>query len=901
MRRHDSSGIRVIKALLYLLLIIGLFHYDSTQLKAQSSGAPEFATGVVLVKFSPGVSMDAKSKARNSIQGQFERGYKIVPGLEKLATTLPVEKAISILEKNPNVEYAEPDYKIELGQTIPNDPNFGVLWGIHNTGQSGGTADADIDAPEAWDIFTGDPNTLVAIIDTGVDINHEDLVDNIWTNPGETGPDGFGGNKENNGIDDDGNGFVDDVHGWDFRNEDNDPADGHGHGTHVSGTVCGKGNNNKGVAGVVWSCKLVPLKFLSDGGSGWTSDAVEAVQYSTDMGVNLSNNSWGGGGFSQSLFDAIKAARDQIGHIFCAAAGNDGRDTDLAPHYPSSYNLDSIISVAAIDRNDNMASFSNWGATSVDLGAPGVSIRSSLPGNTYASWSGTSMATPHVCGVVALVFGLHPEWSYDQIINRIFSTVRPVASMSGNTVTGGVVNAYDAINGIADPPVSPDPPSNLNASAASDSAVDLNWVAGSGASEYVIERSETGPLTVAANWHEIDVIPASQTSYTDTALNSSSEYCYRVKSRNSEGDSDYADPPACATTDDPPPYIDKVATSQQLVSGSIISGFLSDTYDDDGAYEVIREQQTGGKPSKRRTFMEKKWTFNISGGSVITFYVNAFQGNDGSGDGDSFIFQYWDGSQWVNMVTITPSDNYDDTLNPYYTYSLPNSMTGNVEIRAVDSIPSTQGNNVRDELVIDHIFIRCDNAGDPPIPPPPPTNLVAEALSSSEIKLQWDEVLDATGYNIERSPDGSTWSPIDTVITGSNSVGVEAVEYTDQGLDADTKYYYRANSFNSGGTSDGYSNIANATTNPDDPSNIVLATSPYFRKNGKQSVDLDWTGAVSSQVDIYRDGNKIATTVNDGSYTNNINNRGGGVCYTYQVCEAGSGTDCSNTSDACFN
>ncbi len=284
-----------------------------------------------------------------------------------MPSDLPVEEAVETYEASPDVEYAEPDYILKPSQTTSaNDSDYPKLYGLNNTGQTGGTADADVDAPEAWNATTGDTGTVVAVIDEGVDINHPDLKNNIWTNPSETA---------GNGIDDDKNGYVDDVNGWDFYNNDatvydRDPVSGAGdeHGTHVAGTIAAEGNNNLGVVGVNWKANIMPLKFLGPNG-GYTSDAVEALNYAVNKGVKISNNSWGGGGFSQALYDAINRA-DTAGHLFVAAAGNDGVNNDTTAHYPSSYTSANIISVAATDSKDALASFSNYGSSSVDLAAP---------------------------------------------------------------------------------------------------------------------------------------------------------------------------------------------------------------------------------------------------------------------------------------------------------------------------------------------------------------------------------------------------------------------------------------------------------------------------------------------------------------------------------------------------
>ena len=350
----------------------------------------------------------------------------------------------------------EPDLPIQVEATS-NDPSLWRLYGLNNYGQSGGTTDADIDAPEAWDITTGSRDVVIGVIDSGVDVTHPDLAANIWVNPGET-PD--------NGIDDDGNGFIDDVNGWDFYDDDNTPNDGNGHGTHVAGTIGAVGNNNLGITGVNWEVSILPLRFLGNNGSGWTSDAVAAVNYATmlkrDFGINVvaTNNSWGGGGYSRTLDRAIEAANDQ-GIMFVAAAGNEGNNNDTNPRYPTNYDAPNVISVAALNRNDNLAGFSNYGATTVDVGAPGVSIYSTLPGNSYGSFSGTSMAAPHVTGVVGLLNAAKPGISVTEVSSAILGTVDTLQSLDGKTVSGGRVNAAAALTSILGQAPSIDPLDDL--------------------------------------------------------------------------------------------------------------------------------------------------------------------------------------------------------------------------------------------------------------------------------------------------------------------------------------------------------------------------------------------------------------------------------------------------------
>jgi len=402
----------------------------------------------LIVKFTDETSQSeintlANSIAATEIETTEVLGYSL---FEVNTNKQTVETALKTLSASSLVESVSPNSLVEITDIIPNDTNFNDLWGLHNTGQQGGKVGADIDALAGWEIAKESPNVIVAVIDTGVDYTHPDLADNIWTNSEEIA---------DNGIDDDGNGFVDDIHGYDFYADDADPQDENGHGTHVAGTIGAVGDNELGVAGVTWDVQIMPLRFVSPTGSGTTFNAIKALDYAVLMGAQITNNSWGSNTNSQTLSDAIAAA-SAAGQLFIAAAGNNyGKNNDINPYYPSGYNLDNIISVAATDRNDKLADFSNFGPTTVDLAAPGDSIYSTLPGGGYGYKSGTSMATPHVAGAAALLWEKiatqNPDWSQGQIATKVkqdlLAGVDPLPDLAGKVLTNGRLNLENALGG----------------------------------------------------------------------------------------------------------------------------------------------------------------------------------------------------------------------------------------------------------------------------------------------------------------------------------------------------------------------------------------------------------------------------------------------------------------------
>jgi subtilisin family serine protease len=396
----------------------------------------------ILVGFDPGVGLNAQRAALKKADATANARLKPIRTFVASVPASEKARALAELRKDPRVRFAEAD-AVYAVDTLPNDPSFGQLWGLNNTGQSvkfsSGTADADIDAPEAWSTTTGSSSVVVAVIDSGVDWHHPDLAANIWTNPGESCP-----GCAADGVDNDGNGYVDDVHGWDFVNDDNDPFDDHGHGTHVAGTIGAVGSNGLGVAGVNWNVQIMPLKFIAANGEGTADDAVRAILYATRMGAVVSNNSWGGEEFSQALEDAIVDA-DAHGSLFVAAAGNSARDTDARPDYPSGFDVPNVLTVGATDQNDVRAWFSNYGKRSVDLAAPGTNIYSTWPGGSYRFLDGTSMAAPYATGEAALAKAAFPSASAVGLKTLLLRTVDPNASFAGRSSTEGRLNARSAV------------------------------------------------------------------------------------------------------------------------------------------------------------------------------------------------------------------------------------------------------------------------------------------------------------------------------------------------------------------------------------------------------------------------------------------------------------------------
>ena len=412
--------------------------------EATIHGRPE-----VLVKFKSGVSRATLDALSERFHDRVEDLIENAPGwaaIDDLDDASPAD-TVAQYRALPEVEYAEENYEINIPDAVdgplvpifPHDPQFNEQWALANSGQRGGKEGADISATMAWATTTGSEDVVVAVLDTGVDYMHEDLAPNMWTRPDTMDP-----------YQDSELGTIDDISGFNAIDNESDPMDDNGHGTHCAGIIGAEGENDIGIAGVNWKVQIMPLKFMNAGGSGTTKDAIEAINYAINrkkagVNVRIISASWGSTQKSRALEDVIRKAYESD-ILFVAAAGNSSVNNDRTPHYPSSYNVPNVVSVAALDRNDQLASFSNYGVKSVALGAPGVDILSTWLGNAYEEKSGTSMATPVVSGIAALIVAQHPRMSVDDLRKKLLASTDPIVALKGKTVTGGRINAAKALD-----------------------------------------------------------------------------------------------------------------------------------------------------------------------------------------------------------------------------------------------------------------------------------------------------------------------------------------------------------------------------------------------------------------------------------------------------------------------
>jgi subtilisin family serine protease len=426
---------------------------ESQHPREQTAERRDLENTEVLVRFRSGITREVITRITSQFNDRVEDQIESVAGLDVIEDNdgASAETVVAQYRALAEVEYAEVNSRITLdhdesGQHVhANDEMFMQQWALFNNGENGGRVGADISAMRAWAVTTGSDQVVVAVLDSGVDYSHPDLANNIWTRP-QIIKAYQDDNLAPNGTSDD---VIDDIHGFNFVDNNEDPMDDNGHGTHCAGIIGAEGNNGLGIAGVNWQVKIMPLRFMDADGAGTTKDAIEAINYVIDrkragVNVRIISASWGSTTKSRALEDVIRKAFDE-GILFVAAAGNSSSNNDQTPHYPSSYNLGNIVSVAAMDRNDQLGSFSNYGAKSVHIAAPGQEILSTWLEHGFTEKKGTSMATPFVAGVAALILAENPKMSVSDLRARLLQSVDVLPSLKGKVSSGGRINAAKAV------------------------------------------------------------------------------------------------------------------------------------------------------------------------------------------------------------------------------------------------------------------------------------------------------------------------------------------------------------------------------------------------------------------------------------------------------------------------
>lgn len=825
------------KAKLSALTLALLPLLANASIELSSAAKPTYKSDSVIVVYKDSASKFDRRAARNLVQAKIsdlnsdevDDKYR---NLKKgrmakfsLNSNISVKDALKKLRKNPAVLYAEPDYIVRASVT-PDDSSYASLWGMNNTGQTGGVADADIDAPEAWDISTGSHDVVVGVIDTGVDHTHPDLITNIWTNPAEIAGDG---------IDNDGNGFIDDMHGISAITSIGDPMDDNGHGSHVSGTIGATGNNGLGVVGVNHNVSIIGCKFLDASGSGSLSDALTCIDYFVDLknnGVNVraTNNSWGGGGFSQALSDAITSS-EEANILFVAAAGNDAYDNDAQSSYPSGYPHDSVLAVASTTHTDDMSSFSQWGLTTVDLGAPGSDILSTVPGGGYASYSGTSMATPHVTGAAALAWSVNPELSAIEMKELLMSSGDDNAALSGKTASGKRLNVKNALDD-ADPTpgftLKPTPSSStIVAGETATYSFDVGSIAEWDGEVNLALTDSLGGATLSTT----TATPGATFELTipTTAETQWGEYAFTVTATSGE--------------------LVKTSTVRLMVNPQGLNEF---TYSNDNVVDIPDNNAEG-------------ITSVINVADDLTVFASDIYVN---------ITHTWIGDLTVTLTSPTgtsaalhsASGGGDDDIDNTFS-----SSAFNGEVATGDWILSVADNAAADTGTLNNWVLTITGIGEVlPSAPEAGFSYEADGLTTTFSDSSSDSNNDMVSWNWSFG-DGTISSEQNPVHTFAETGNYEVtLTVTD---------------------AEGLSDSKTMLVSVSSTSIEAAVKRAYKSRLGRLRVDITWEGTSAEMVDIFRNGIKIDSVENSGIYRDR-ERRTTGNQFIYQVCDAS--TACSN-------
>lgn len=883
-------GLRALAVIAALLAAVGGASTLSAKPKPPKAEKKAVA-GELVVRFAAGVS-DSERKKLLADAGVTEKA-----NVEKLKIKVgktdagQVERAIKVLESDARVLYAEPNFVVRADR-LPDDPSFTQLWGLDNTGQTvdgaAGTADADIDAPEAWEVTTGNPGVVVGVIDTGVDFSHPDLAGTSWINPGEdcTG-------CRTNGVDDDGNGYVDDWRGWDFINNDNNPFDDEGHGTHVAGTIGASGSNGVGITGVAWDVRIAGLKFLGADGYGDTADALKAILYAADKGFALTNNSWGGGERSQALADAIAEA-DRKGTLVVAAAGNNGTSNDGGGHYPSNYESPNVVAVAATNSTDALAWFSNYGATTVDLGAPGENIYSTIPGASYAFYDGTSMATPHVSGALALAKAAFPSATGAGLKALVLRTVDPVSALSSITTSRGRLNVNAMVRCAAKPQAWIEQPLPGFKAAVGEKVQVVALGAACGSPTATVTATVNGtPFTLTNRGDGLytGTFSAAAPGAVDVAVSAAAGGLTDTRTVSGEAEDNYRFEQEAFS------WIDATLGTRTSIASDDASATVSLPF----SFTFYKQPFTSLKISSNG--------FLVFGASAATAYSNA--GIPNSTEPNGMVAPYWDdlnpgagGSIWYRTTGTAPNRKFtvawigvphfsygditlqvtlEETTNDIV-YSYKDVLHGNANadygMSATVGVENAAGTIGRQFLFKEPKLQGFENTTsirvtsraqvDPDTTAPAAPAGLAATGGTRQVVLDWADNAepDLAGYRVYRngvqiaSPTGSA--------------------FTDTGLADGATYTYEVTAVDNAGNESARSAQASATTAPPDttppaPPGSLTAT------GGTQQVALDWADNGEGDLvgyRVYRDGALIASPT-ASAYTDT--GLADGTTYTYEV------------------